>query len=204
MYANGATVPVAAMAASLNLEEGAVFLGGSLALPPALSEEALLAQIDESILMLELLLALKEDFQVHHARIQPYDTNHPTLWPVRGYISSPFGGRRDPFSGNWAMHSGIDIPARHGTPIRATGGGTVVFSGWASGGFGNKVIICHGLGLQTLYAHNQRNLVTVGQRVERGDIIAHVGSTGSTTGPHVHYEVHVNGRPVNPRNFLLE
>ncbi|MCL2189029.1 MAG: M23 family metallopeptidase [Defluviitaleaceae bacterium] len=204
-YSNGETVPVAAIASTLNLNEGAVFLGGgSLALPPALTEEALLKQIEESLQMLAMLVELKEDFQERRARIQPYLTNHPTLWPVRGNISSGFGSRRDPFSGNWAMHSGVDIPAPHGTPIRATGGGTVVFAGWAAGGFGNKIIICHGLGIQTLYAHNQRHLVNVGQRVERGDIIAHVGSTGNTTGPHVHYEVHVNGRPVNPRTFLLE
>jgi murein DD-endopeptidase MepM/ murein hydrolase activator NlpD len=174
-------------------------------LPPLVTEEDLIAQIEEHLQTLEILTLLMEDFQYYRSRMQPYDLNYPTLWPIRGAISSGFGWRTNPMGGsNSQFHAGIDIPARVGTAIRATGGGTVVFSGWASGGFGNKVIIDHGLGLRTLYAHNQTNLVSVGQTVERGQIIARVGSTGQTTGPHVHYEVHHNGRAVNPRTFLLE
>jgi murein DD-endopeptidase MepM/ murein hydrolase activator NlpD len=101
------------------------------------------------------------------------------------------------------MHNGIDISAPSGTPILATGGGTVTFSGW-QGAYGHKVIIDHGFGIRTVYAHNSRNLVSVGQVVERGDHIANVGSTGNSTGPHVHYEVLVNGTAVNPVNFFLE
>ncbi|MCL2204870.1 MAG: peptidoglycan DD-metalloendopeptidase family protein [Defluviitaleaceae bacterium] len=204
-YANGQVV--SALSASAHFEGGAGFLGATnpLALPPPVTEEDLIAQIEEHLQTLSLLNELKDSFQSYRTRIDPYERNHPTLWPVRAGISSPFGNRRDPFgSGAWQFHSGIDIAAPVGTSIRAAGGGTVTFSGWTSTGLGIVVIIDHGFGIQTLYAHNSVNLVRVGQRVERGDVIARVGTTGSTTGPHVHYEVHINGRAVNPRNFLLE
>jgi len=177
----------------------------SLSLPPVVTEDDLHAQISDLLNTLEMLTELKENMQYYRERIQPFCDNYPTLWPVRATISSGFGGRRCPFgSGQWQQHTGIDIQSPRGTSIRAAGGGVVTFAGWASGGLGNKVIIDHGNNIQTWYAHNSVNLVTVGQRVSRGDIIARVGSTGSTTGPHVHYEVHVNGRPVNPRPFLSE
>jgi len=107
------------------------------------------------------------------------------------------GGRGGEF------HSGIDLRAPRNTPIRAAGGGTVTSVGW-QGGYGLTVVINHGGGLSTLYAHNSVNLVSVGQRVERGDIIARVGTTGRTTGPHVHFEVHENGVAVDPRPFMME
>lgn len=100
-------------------------------------------------------------------------------------------------------HGGVDIPAPTGTPIRAAGGGTIIYAGWRNG-YGNTVKIDHGHGIVTLYAHNTRNNVHVGQRVERGDIIAYVGSTGRSTGPHLHYEVQINGVARNPVPFLLE
>ncbi|MCL2399330.1 MAG: peptidoglycan DD-metalloendopeptidase family protein [Defluviitaleaceae bacterium] len=138
-------------------------------------------------------------------RITPYIRNYPTLRPVNGRMSSGFGWRRNPMGGSGSeMHNGVDISAPSGTPIRATGGGQVVFAGWDSGGYGNKVIIDHGMGIRTLYAHNSSNLVRQGQLVSRGETIARVGSTGRSTGPHVHYEVIVNGAPVNPTNFFLE
>lgn len=186
--------------------EGFVPLGASaLTLPPPVSREDLRTQITEMKHTIEMLNQLKESFQTYRVLIQPHDESFPTLWPVRGHVSSNFGGRRCPFgSGAWQHHTGIDIPAPTGADIRATGGGTVIFSGWMSGGWGNKVIIDHGNNIRTVYAHNRTNLVTVGQRVERGEVIARVGSSGQTTGPHVHYEVHVNGVAVNPRDFLLE
>jgi len=203
-YTNGEAIAVFALEGEALPPDDGVVLLSSLALPPPLTESDLIAQIDEKMQVLEMLIALTESFEESRAQIQPHISNHPTIWPVRTYISSGFGSRQDPFTGRWTMHNGIDIPARHGTPIVATGGGTVVLSGWVSGGFGNKIIIDHGFGIRTVYAHNQVNLVSVGQRVERGELIGRVGSTGATTGPHVHYEVHVNGRPVNPRSFLLE
>jgi len=146
---------------------------------------------------------LMESFESYRIQMDLYLSNFPTLWPVSGKISSGFGWRRGPFGGGSEHHDGIDIPARTGTHIHAAGGGTVTFSGWRNG-HGNTVIIDHGDGMSTLYAHNSRNIVTVGQRVSRGDVIAHVGSTGRSTGPHLHFEVHVNGRPVNPRPFMHE
>jgi len=152
---------------------------------------------------LEVQRKLMESLEYYRTRMDVYLRNFPTLWPIRGEISSNFGWRSNPFGGGSQHHDGIDIRAATGTPIRATGGGTVTFSGWRNG-YGHTVTINHGNGITTMYAHNSRNLVRVGQRVERGEIIAHVGSTGLATGPHVHYEVIVNGRPVNPITFMRE
>lgn len=124
----------------------------------------------------------------------------PSGWPARGRVTSSFGRRRHPVTGRIQAHDGIDISAPTGTPIRATADGTVRFSG-TQAGYGRMLIIDHGHGLQTVYAHNSRNAVRVGQRVKRGQIIAYVGSTGTSTGPHVHYEVRASGKPVNPRNY---
>lgn len=125
----------------------------------------------------------------------------PKGWPVSGRITSSFGPRENPLPGGKDFHSGVDISASTGTPIRATADGVVSFSGW-SGGSGNLVVIEHGLGYSTFYAHNRTNLVKVGQQVKRGDIIAHSGATGHATGPHLHYEIWKDGKPVNPMPFL--
>ncbi|MCX7857732.1 MAG: peptidoglycan DD-metalloendopeptidase family protein [Deltaproteobacteria bacterium] len=125
----------------------------------------------------------------------------PMGWPVLGSISSRFGNREHPLTKDNAFHSGIDINVPEGTPIKATACGIVVYSGWSYGN-GNVVVIEHGHSFTTLYAHNKKNLVTVGQKVKRGETIALSGSTGDTTGPHVHYEVWKNGKPVNPEKFL--
>jgi len=124
-------------------------------------------------------------------------------WPVpgRSTISSGYGNRRSPISGGTEFHTGIDIPAPNGTNVIAADRGTVIFSGWM-GGYGNTVIIDHGGSISTLYAHHSRNLVSVGQVVERGQVIAEVGSTGFSTGPHLHFEVRRNGRHIDPMPFL--
>ena len=124
-------------------------------------------------------------------------------WPVpgAGRISSGFGSRPNPINGRNEVHRGIDIPAPTGTNIIAAAGGTVISSGWM-GGFGNTVIIDHGGGYSTLYAHASVNLVTAGQNVSRGQSIARVGSTGFSTGPHLHFEVRRNGTAVNPVPYL--
>jgi len=127
--------------------------------------------------------------------------SRPTGWPVKGLITSRYGWRRSPYSWAREFHDGIDIGAPRGTPIQVTADGTVVFSGWKAG-YGRIVIVRHGFGFETRYAHNSRNLVSVGQRVKRGEIIAYVGSSGRSTGPHVHYEVRRYGRLLNPRDFL--
>jgi len=112
-------------------------------------------------------------------------------WPLRGRITSSFGMR-------WGrMHYGLDIAASHGTTVRAAASGEVIYSGW-KGGYGNTVMIDHGNGLVTLYAHNSTLLVRVGQRVSAGQAIARVGSTGRSTGPHLHFEVRIDGKPQDP------
>lgn len=116
-------------------------------------------------------------------------------WPVSGPITSGFGQR-------WGrLHAGIDIGAGFGTPIRAAAAGTVVHAGWL-GGYGNLVVIDHGAGLATAYAHQQAIFVSVGQQVGQGETIGEVGSTGNSTGPHLHFEVRVNGTPVDPLGYL--
>jgi len=125
------------------------------------------------------------------------------IWPVpsSGDISSHFGYRTHPTRRRREFHFGIDIRANHGSDVVAADSGTVILSGW-HGGFGHAVIINHGGGLHTLYGHNSRNLVAVGDFVEAGQRIALIGSTGVSTGPHLHFEVRVNGQAVNPGPFL--
>jgi murein DD-endopeptidase MepM/ murein hydrolase activator NlpD len=127
----------------------------------------------------------------------------PTRKPAIGYFTSGFGVRRSPFGGKNKMHEGLDIANRAGTPIRAPADGTVVFADTKSG-YGQTVVLDHGYGLETLYGHTRKILVKKGQKVHRGDVIALLGSTGRSTGPHVHYEVHVHGTPVDPLSYLLE
>ena len=122
----------------------------------------------------------------------------PSMWPARGQVSSPYGLRW----GGSDFHPGIDIANDMGTPIVATADGTVSVAGWNSGGYGNMVDIDHGGGIMTRYGHAMQVVVVPGQHVRRGQVIAYMGSTGYSTGPHVHYEVRVNGSPVNPVGYL--
>ncbi|MEJ2111153.1 MAG: M23 family metallopeptidase [Acidobacteriota bacterium] len=125
----------------------------------------------------------------------------PKGYPVEGWVSSGYGKRKDPFSGEMAVHSGLDISARLGLPVRATADGVVSHSGWTNKS-GYVVVLEHGCGFSTLYAHNKSNKVKVGTKVKRGDIIGYVGSTGKSTGPHVHYEVWKDGRTVDAKKYL--
>lgn len=122
-------------------------------------------------------------------------------WPCSGPITSPFGYRTHPIFGTTIFHAGIDIGVDYGTPIHAADSGVVVYSGWISG-YGNAVIIDHVGGISTLYGHNQSLAVSEGQSVSKGSVIAYAGSTGNSTGPHCHFEVDVNGSPVNPMGYL--
>lgn len=127
----------------------------------------------------------------------------PSIWPVTGFVSSSFGGRTSPFSRGGQFHKGLDISNRMGTPIVAPAEGTVTMAG-RDGAYGNSVEINHGGGIVTKYAHLQRATVKPGQWVRRGEVIGHIGMTGRTTGPHLHYEVRLNGVPVNPMRYILE
>ncbi|HTY13625.1 MAG TPA: peptidoglycan DD-metalloendopeptidase family protein [Candidatus Omnitrophota bacterium] len=122
-------------------------------------------------------------------------------WPLRGRITSPFGYRRDPFRGGTHMHTGIDIANSYGEIIRAADGGEVIFSGWWDG-YGKAVVIDHGKNMSTVYGHMSRIYVENGNKVSKGQIIGLVGSTGYSTGPHCHFEVRINGKPVNPMKYL--
>lgn len=122
-------------------------------------------------------------------------------WPVSGEITSPYGYRVHPIWGTTIYHSGIDIGVDEGTPVHAADGGVVVWSGWM-GGYGYAVVIDHGNGISTLYGHNSELAVDEGQSVAKGQVISYAGSTGNSTGPHVHFEVRVNGDPVDPMGYL--
>lgn len=126
----------------------------------------------------------------------------PALTPVSGWITSGYGPRISPFTGKKTPHKGVDIAAPVGTPVHAPADGVVIFTG-AKAGFGNFIMIAHGYGVVTRYGHNHQNMVQPGQRVKRGDQIATVGMTGRTTGPHLHYEIWVDGRTKNPKKFIL-
>jgi len=125
----------------------------------------------------------------------------PMGWPIKGYLSSKYGYRMHPTKKVRDFHSGLDVSSRPGVPIIATADGVVSFSG-RSGANGNLVVLEHGFGYTTYFAHNKKNLAKVGDVVKRGDTIALVGSTGRSTGPHVHYEIWKNGKDINPMPYV--
>ena len=126
----------------------------------------------------------------------------PAIWPVYGRLESGVGGRRNPFTGRGhEYHEGQDIDAAWGTPVEAAASGKVTIAGWQRG-YGNVVYVDHGSGISTRYGHLSRISVSIGQSVETGDIIGLVGSTGRSTGPHLHYEVRINNQPVDPKPYL--
>lgn len=129
--------------------------------------------------------------------------SQPSLWPVNGRLLGSFGERDDPFNGEGEFHTGVDISATTGTPVHVTADGIVTFSDWRSG-YGRLVIVDHGGGVQTYYAHLSRFVAFAGQEVRRGEIVGLVGSTGRATAPHLHYEVRIAGAPVNPYRFLAK
>jgi len=145
------------------------------------------------------LALLQEDV----SKIKDYFEARPAGFPAAGEISSGFGLRRSPFSGRSEMHPGVDIAANYGAPVAAAGKGAVVFAGYRAG-YGLTVVIGHKYGFETVYGHNSSLKVQAGQEVARGDLIARVGSTGASTGPHLHYEVLLNGVRVDPAGYLTE
>jgi murein DD-endopeptidase MepM/ murein hydrolase activator NlpD len=125
----------------------------------------------------------------------------PSLWPIDGRVTSSFGERMDPFNGEGAFHSGIDIAAEYGTPIHATADGDVMLAGLTAG-YGREITIDHGHDVMTVYGHLSATAVLPGQHVARGQVIGYVGQSGRATGPHLHYEVRVHHVPVNPHKYL--
>jgi len=125
----------------------------------------------------------------------------PNLWPVQGQVTGSFGERIDPFNGEGAFHSGVDIGTSYGSPIIAPADGVVTFTE-VLGGYGKAIMIDHGDGISTRYGHLSGFAVAAGQHVRRGDVIGYVGESGRSTGPHLHYEVRINDVPVNPYKYL--
>jgi murein DD-endopeptidase MepM/ murein hydrolase activator NlpD len=126
----------------------------------------------------------------------------PSIWPVNGRLEGGYGERSDPFSGEGAMHTGLDISAPTGTPVHVTADGIVLHAGW-NGGYGRCVIVDHGNGYQTWYGHLSRMDVIEGQEIRQGEVLGEVGSSGRSTGSHLHYEVRIHTTPVNPYRFLM-
>lgn len=155
-------------------------------------------QLQTSSERAERLLARLQSFLVAQSAIIAAT---PSLLPTAGFLSSNFGYRRNPYNGTFRLHAGIDIAAETGTPVRAPAQGTVVYSGYREG-YGKCVVINHGYGISTLFAHNSKLYATVGAKVRRGEVISEVGSTGHSTGPHLHFEIRKNGVPVNPVTFF--
>ena len=148
---------------------------------------------EESLSELEKLLQTKKEMLAHT----------PSIWPVHGWVTSGFGFRTNPFTGLNQMHEGLDISNREGTPVIAPADGIVSATG-KDFSYGNVVVVSHGFGITSRFNHLSKILVGAGQKVRRGDKIAEVGTTGKSTGPHLHYEVRVNGIPVNPSRYILD
>lgn len=151
---------------------------------------------EDRALSLDELLAALEDKSEKLA-------SSPSIWPAKGWMTSRYGPRISPFTGRRQFHAGLDIAAREGTPVVAPARGRVVFVG-RKGPLGRALKIDHGYGVRTLYGHTSEILVKTGQRVERGDVIARIGNTGRSTGPHLHYVVEVNGKTRNPLNYIFD
>jgi murein DD-endopeptidase MepM/ murein hydrolase activator NlpD len=146
---------------------------------------------------------IEEDISAYEAILRQRGYT-PTLWPVQGTLEGGFGGRRNPFSGvGYEFHSGQDIEADWGAPVVSGAAGRVSFIGWQNG-YGQLVVVDHGGGLTTKYGHLSHIDVQLDQTVDRGQLLGKVGSTGRSTGPHLHYEVRINDQPVNPLPYLLQ
>ena len=157
----------------------------------------------EALVVLEAKMSRLEKHMQAYEQILRQRGYTPTVWPVDGKLESGFGGRRNPFGGgSFEFHSGQDIDAPMGAPVVAGASGRVSFAGWQNG-YGQLVVVDHGGGLTTRYGHLSRIEVTEGTHLSRAEVLGRVGSTGRSTGPHLHYEVRINDEPVNPLQYLL-
>jgi len=168
--------------------------------PPGISSEGrLVPTVPESLAEYQ---SLRNYTGVRNTFARRWHTNaQPSIWPVEGRLTGGFGARSDPFSGEGAWHTGVDISAPAGTPVHVTADGIVSFAGW-SNGYGQLIVVDHGNGMETYYAHLSRYSVVEGEEVRRGQQIGLVGSTGRATAPHLHYEVRQGGTPLNPYHYL--
>lgn len=169
------------------------------------SNKIVFSDLDVTMNGLEFAVSTVENrlhtvYQLHQDRAT-YWASMPSVWPSKGWVTSGFGPRHAPLRGGSSFHKGIDIAASPGTPIIAPGDGVVTYAGYKSG-LGKVVMIDHGYGLVTLYGHNSVNYVKEGDHVKRGELIASIGATGLATGPHLHYQVEVDGVPVDPMKYI--
>ena len=175
------------------------------AVAPAIISGSAFAQADAAFTVLSDILSMLETrlatVRTGVERRQALAAATPSIWPVAGWLSSSFGNRRDPFTGNTDFHPGLDISADRGEPVLATADGTVTTSGY-HGSYGNLVVLDHGFGISTKYGHLSRFAVMTGQQIRRGDVVGYVGSTGRSTSPHLHYEVWVNDKLTNPLRLM--
>lgn len=169
--------------------------------PDIVNEGRLVPTINETLADYDFLKTAR--INRHQPNTTIFTNAKPSLWPIASRLLSFYGGRTDPFSGTGAFHSGVDIAAPTGTPVRTTADGTVSYVGTMSG-YGRIVIVDHPGGVQTYYAHLSRQAVLPRQGVRMGDVIAYSGATGRVTTPHLHYEVRVHGSPMNPYKFLKD
>ena len=196
------------------LEETVIGAGGgeqmekpNLAESMRLEKEQLMARMEQEITALEGAAKHQESSFSELKHFLENKRTHlsctPAIWPVRGWLTGTFGYRLSPFTGQKQLHEGLDIAASPMTSIIAPADGTVFYSGFMPG-WGNVLILNHGYGCRTFFAHNARNLVSSGKNVKRGEVIAYVGNTGQSTGPHLHYEVHINGVPRDPLKYIID
>jgi murein DD-endopeptidase MepM/ murein hydrolase activator NlpD len=170
---------------------------------PVSGPEALPATLDALAGVAERQERSLRDLQGYFEKTRKLLASAPSGWPARGWVTSDFGARMDPITAQRVMHQGMDIATPHGHPVTSPSDGTVVFAG-VENGYGKVITVDHGYGLKTRYGHLSEIAVKAGEKVKRGERLGAVGSTGRSTGPHLHYEVRVNGIPENPRKFMLE
>lgn len=178
---------------------------GEVAEQPAPSKDyaSLVVRIDKAVRETQLKEQSVIDLWESLSERQSLINATPNIKPARGWLTSRFGYRMSPFTGKATMHAGLDIAAAPGSPVYAPADGVVSFAGYDQG-YGKLVSIDHGYGVTTRFGHTSQIYVQVGQKVSKWDVVAAVGNTGRSTGPHLHYEVRINGTPVDPVNFILD
>ena len=190
------------------MELAMVEMGAEVATEPEeasyTSRSAIARSEDYDVDITEILMEQEETFnELKESALETIDQamSYPNLYPAEGRFTSGFGYRRHPVSGTYSFHKGVDIANSTGTEIMAAGSGVVTFAGY-NGGYGYIIVIDHGNGYQTVYAHNSKMLVSAGDVVEKGQVISKMGSTGTATGSHLHFEIHKDGVQIDPMTII--